>query len=93
VIDFGDATLGDPALDFAGILNDHSRRFLDRVLTHYAGEVTPLTMRRTEFFIAVAPLYAVRAAARLGDAGRLAASLRTLRTRVRGAVVRGRVGP
>ena len=93
VIDFGDARLGDPALDFAGVLNDWSRSFLARVLTHYAPEVTSGTLRRAECFIALAPLYAVRQAARSGDRQALRAAVGQLGRRVHAAVVQGRVGP
>lgn len=93
VIDFGDAILGDPALDFAGILNDWPRSFLARVLSHYAHEVTSVALRRTECFIALAPLYAVRHSARSGDPQALRAGLGLLSHRVRAAVVQGRVGP
>ena len=66
VIDFGDALIADPALDFAGLLNEHSWSFMERVLAHYGGEVDPQLRRRARFFIAVAPLYSVR----YGDAVR-----------------------
>jgi aminoglycoside phosphotransferase (APT) family kinase protein len=59
VIDFADAVVGDPALDFAGVLNDLGWRDLERVWTHYGGEVDERAIERTRFYIAVAPIYQV----------------------------------
>ena len=58
VIDFGDALVADPALDFAGILNNFSAGFLDEVLAHY-GPTDPDAARRTAFYIEVAPIFQV----------------------------------
>ncbi|OIV39297.1 hypothetical protein BIV57_00125 [Mangrovactinospora gilvigrisea] len=41
VIDFGDATLDDPALDFAKIAGDFGQSFLDLLLSHYRGPAGP----------------------------------------------------
>lgn len=41
MIDFGDATVDDPALDFAKIPNDCGGRFLCLVLAEYRGRVPP----------------------------------------------------
>jgi aminoglycoside 2''-phosphotransferase len=59
VIDFGDARIGDPALDFAGVLNDFPWPFLERVWSHYRGAVDADAARRTRFYSDVAPLYRV----------------------------------
>jgi aminoglycoside phosphotransferase (APT) family kinase protein len=59
VIDFADAVIADPALDFAGVLNDRSWRFLERVWRHYALPFDPDVERRTRFYIAIAPIYRV----------------------------------
>jgi aminoglycoside phosphotransferase (APT) family kinase protein len=93
VVDFGEAAIGDPALDFAGVLNDRSRGFLGRVLAHYGRPVTAADLTRTECFIALAPLYEVRAGLRGGDTQALASGLARLRGRVRTAVVRCAEGP
>ncbi len=92
VIDFGDAMLADPALDFAGVLNDWSRAFFERVLAHYPLEVDPDARRRAAFYIAVAPLYSVRYGMH-HDAAELAAGRRKLAARARAAVVRPPAGP
>lgn len=61
-IDFGEAQIADPALDFAGVLNDLGWRDLERVWVHYraaGGVVDADAARRTLFYIAVVPLYRV----------------------------------
>ena len=62
IIDWADATIGDPALDFAGLLNDYPWRFLEAVLASYAargGAVDPDALRRARFYIDVAPIFGV----------------------------------
>ena len=62
VIDFGNAMIADPALDFAGVLNDLGWRDLERVWAAYeaaGGVVDADAERRTRFTIAVVPLYRV----------------------------------
>jgi Ser/Thr protein kinase RdoA (MazF antagonist) len=84
VIDFSDCMIADPALDLAGLLNDWSRSFCERVLAHYPLEVDADLRRRADFYIAIAPLWEVREGVeadkphflRLGRA-RLAARART----------------
>lgn len=66
VIDFADSLFADPALDFAGLLNDFSWAFMERVLRHYEGEVDPDMRRRARFYIDVAPLFGVRWASEAG---------------------------
>ncbi len=60
VIDFGDAMIADPALDFAGLLNGLPREFMERVLNCYAREIDPQLRRRARFYIDVEPLFQVR---------------------------------
>ncbi len=60
VIDFGDAMVADPALDFAGLLNEFRWPFVEQALAHYGGEVDPHLRRRARFYIEVAPLFSVR---------------------------------
>ncbi|MFA7249306.1 MAG: aminoglycoside phosphotransferase family protein [Dehalococcoidia bacterium] len=62
VIDFGEAMLADPALDFAGVLNDLGWSDLERVWAAYraaGGRVDADAARRVRFYIAVAPIYRV----------------------------------
>ena len=60
VIDFGDAMIADPALDFAGLLNGLPWEFMQRALNCYAGEIDPQLRRRARFYIYVEPLFQVR---------------------------------
>jgi aminoglycoside phosphotransferase (APT) family kinase protein len=76
VIDFGDAMLADPALDFAGILNEFSWAFLERVLAAYeagGGAVDQRARERARFYIEVSPIFQVE----YGDRVRGGAERRT----------------
>ena len=61
VIDFADAMIADPALDFAGLLNQGSWEFLRRVLAAYTGPAArdPDLERRARFYIEVEALYQI----------------------------------
>lgn len=93
VIDFGYAAVGDLALDLAGVLNDRSRAFLGRVIAHYPRALDGEARERAEVYIALAPLFALQAAAALGDAEGVARARRHLARGVRAAVERGGAGP
>lgn len=63
VIDFGNAMVADPALDFAGVLNDLGWRDLERVWVHYdpppGAALDADVEHRVRFYIAVVPLFRV----------------------------------
>jgi len=59
MIDFADALVADPALDFAGVLNELHWRDLEAVLSHYSGEVDGGALERARFYIDIAPIYQV----------------------------------
>ncbi|MCK9486182.1 MAG: aminoglycoside phosphotransferase family protein [Dehalococcoidia bacterium] len=59
VIDFADARIADPAMDFAGVLNHLGPRDLEQVWAHYDGEVDQAARYRTRFYIRVAPIFQV----------------------------------
>jgi aminoglycoside phosphotransferase (APT) family kinase protein len=71
VIDFADAKIGDPALDFAGLLNRGSWSFLRQVGAGYGTSFAtdPDLERRTRFYIQVEALYQVYYGDRI-DCGR-----------------------
>lgn len=84
VIDWGDAALGDPAMDFAGLVGDLGEAFARRVIAGWngpraAGETTETLLARARFYARLAPLHGVRfgleteqdAYTRLGVAGLL----------------------
>lgn len=83
VIDYSDAMVADPALDFACILNDWSWGVLERVFAHYPLEVDTDARRRTAFYIAVGPLWDVRQGAITGDHALLGAGRARLAGRAR----------
>jgi aminoglycoside 2''-phosphotransferase len=63
VIDWGDAMIGDIALDFAGLLNHYPWRFMERVIERYeahGGAPDDDLPRRARFYIDVAPVFLVR---------------------------------
>lgn len=55
VIDWGDATIGDPALDFVGLHVERGREFTERVLAHYPGTVDAAFWRRMDFYLCYGP--------------------------------------
>lgn len=62
VIDWADAMLGDPALDFAALLDDHPEGFVREVIgtyEHHGGDLDGDALRRAAFYLDVAPLFGV----------------------------------
>lgn len=55
VIDWGDATIGDSALDFVGLHHGYGREFAERVLAYYRGKVDGAFWRRMEFYLCYGP--------------------------------------
>jgi aminoglycoside phosphotransferase (APT) family kinase protein len=60
IIDWGDARVGDPALDFTGLLRDAGPAFADAALAAYPGPVDPAFRRRMEFYARLIPYHEVR---------------------------------
>jgi aminoglycoside phosphotransferase (APT) family kinase protein len=50
IIDWSDVSLGDPAVDLAGIIYWQGEPFLNVVLQHYTGPVDPKLVERARFF-------------------------------------------
>jgi aminoglycoside phosphotransferase (APT) family kinase protein len=59
-IDFGDAMVADPALDFAGLALACRTPFMEQMLAHYDGEVDPGLRRRAQFYVDVVALHSVQ---------------------------------
>ena len=59
VIDWGDACVGDPALDFTGIFHACGRSFTERVVADYAGEVGGSFFRRISFYRWLIPFHEI----------------------------------
>jgi len=88
VIDFADARLTDPALDFAGVLNRFSPRDLEVVLAHYDAPRDPTLLERARIYIEIVPIYQVTDGyIAVGEAER-AQGLRRLAARAAGATRR-----
>ncbi len=65
VIDWGDAAIGDPAIDFAGFLGGLGERFTRQVIARWsgpraAGETAATLLARAAFYTKVAPLHAIQ---------------------------------
>ncbi|HJM74756.1 MAG TPA: aminoglycoside phosphotransferase family protein [Dehalococcoidia bacterium] len=58
-IDFGDAMVADPALDFAGLLLAYRAPFMEQVLARYGGEIDANLRRRAQFYADVVALHSV----------------------------------
>jgi aminoglycoside 2''-phosphotransferase len=59
IIDWGDTAIGDPAIDFTGLLADYGEDFTEQVLAHYQGEVDATFRQRMHFYLGVMPLNTV----------------------------------
>jgi aminoglycoside phosphotransferase (APT) family kinase protein len=59
VIDWSDATIGDPALDFAWLLHANGEAFADALVESYGGNVDDRFRRRALFFHRIGPWHEV----------------------------------
>lgn len=78
VIDWGDAAIGDPALDFVGLWAGCGRDFAERVAADYAGDLDETFWRRVFFYANIIPFYTVEFALMTGDDGLLREGLDAL---------------
>jgi aminoglycoside 2''-phosphotransferase len=78
IIDWGDATIGDPALDFVGLLWDAGRDFTEAVLAGYQGQVDETFWDRMAFYAELAPVYEIRFGLVTADEAHLNAGLESL---------------
>ena len=85
VIDFADARLTDPALDFAGVLNRFSPRDLEVVRAHYDAPQDPTLMERARIYIDIVPIYQVTDGYIAAGAAERAQGLRRLASRAAAA--------
>ncbi len=80
IIDWGDATIGDPAIDFAGLLYSFGSGFTQEVLSLYGGKVDPAFWRRIVFYVNVSPYYEIHYGKLIEDEGRVKAGLEKLKS-------------
>lgn len=59
VIDWGDASVGDPAFDFTGLFMECGERATRAVLEAYGGPKDPGMMERAHFYANIAPFYGI----------------------------------
>jgi aminoglycoside 2''-phosphotransferase len=59
IIDWGDTAIGDPAIDFTGLLAAYGEAFVERVLACYQGAVDASFRQRMRFYRGVMPLNTV----------------------------------
>jgi aminoglycoside 2''-phosphotransferase len=59
IIDWGDAAIGDPAIDFTGLYAELDREFMDQVLAHYDAAGDHTLRERALFYAFVMPFHAI----------------------------------
>ena len=79
VIDWGDACVGDPALDFAGLLHGCGRDFACGVLAGYGGEMDEALRERVVFYARIVPFHEVMYGLFIGDEVHVHQGLESLR--------------
>jgi aminoglycoside 2''-phosphotransferase len=78
VIDWGDARLGDPAGDFAGLFFIGGPNLLKQVLKAYQGTVDATFLSRVAFYLAAIPFHQIRFGLQVGDQCHLEEGLHSL---------------
>ncbi|HEY7358066.1 MAG TPA: phosphotransferase [Ktedonobacterales bacterium] len=67
IIDWGDVCIGDPAMDFVGLLSEYGREFAEATLAVYRGERDATFWQRMNFYLKVVPFHEVLFGARQSD--------------------------
>jgi aminoglycoside 2''-phosphotransferase len=76
VIDWGDARVGDPALDFTGLLASCGAKFVSQVLESYAVPLDGRFWERMAFYRDIIPFHQMRYGLEIGDGRFFAEGLR-----------------
>jgi len=79
IIDWGDASIGDPAIDFAGLLCDFGAEFTRGVLAGYEGEVGETFWSRVEFYARIVGFYEILYGLQEGNSTHVAYGLERLK--------------
>jgi aminoglycoside 2''-phosphotransferase len=79
VVDWGDASIGDPAIDFTGLYRAVGQQLAAEVLGHYRRPHEPSFWRRVRFYRGIIPLYEIRFGQLDGSPAHLAHGLDMLR--------------
>jgi aminoglycoside 2''-phosphotransferase len=80
IIDWGDAGIGDPALDFVGLLGDYGQAFAEATLAAYLGERDAAFWQRVRFYEAAAPVHEMLFGLRVVDEAHIRRGLEQLRS-------------
>jgi aminoglycoside 2''-phosphotransferase len=72
VIDWGDAGIDDPAVDFAGVRRQMGTEFARRMLAAYHPALDATALRRMDFYAGMEPFHEIHFAQTHGDAAHLA---------------------
>jgi aminoglycoside 2''-phosphotransferase len=67
IIDWGDVSIGDPAMDFADLFASYGRNFVEMVLARYEPERDATFWERVSFYASVMPFYEVLFGLEEGD--------------------------
>jgi aminoglycoside 2''-phosphotransferase len=79
IIDWGDAIVGDPAYDFAGLLADYGAEFAGQALASYGQPGDPTFMQRAAFYRDAMPFNEILYGLDTGSAPQVEMGLRMLR--------------
>ena len=83
IIDWGDASIGDPAIDFSGLYCDISPAFSESILEQYGLPMESSFWRRVRFYASISPFYEIRFGQNEGYATHIGHGLEALRDRIR----------
>jgi aminoglycoside 2''-phosphotransferase len=78
IIDFGDAAVGDPAIDFSALLYDYGREFVELMLSGYPGAADPTFRQRFEVYARLIPFREILFGLDAGEAVHVARGLNLL---------------
>jgi aminoglycoside 2''-phosphotransferase len=79
VIDWGDAGIDDPAVDFAGVRRQLGDEFAQQMLAAYHPALDATALRRMDFYAGMEPFHEIRFAQTHGDAAHLAHGVESVR--------------
>jgi aminoglycoside 2''-phosphotransferase len=79
VIDWGDAGIDDPAIDFAGVRRQLGAEFAQQMLAAYHPALDATALRRMDFYAGMEPFHEINFAQTHGDAAHLAHGVESAR--------------
>lgn len=85
IIDWGDLSIGDPALDLTGLWHVYGSKFGERVLIGYEGKVEETFRERISFYSRLIPFHKILYGLNMHDSGRLELGLQQLCAELQGA--------